>query len=190
MTNLTNNTASLEALLTKANALPDKSDGIDTSDATITPETVFLNETGYANGQKVTGTFTIEDEVTAQENLISQIASALEGKAAGGGSAEWVEYSGIEYTVEEIEPGLSENIVDISQINLSDKKMILFFNDYKHTTISIGMMRQSVEDDFVILNANRAASVSGWSITNSSFVFQGDSLTHGTNYTPLYAIVI
>ena len=85
MTNLTNNTASLEALLTKANALPDKSDGIDTSDATITPETVFLNETGYANGQKVTGTFTIEDEVTAQENLISQISAALEGKAAGGG---------------------------------------------------------------------------------------------------------
>lgn len=59
-------------------------DGIDTSDATITPDTVFLNETGYANGQKVTGTFTIEDEVSEQENLIAQIASALEGKATGG----------------------------------------------------------------------------------------------------------
>lgn len=100
MSNLTNNTASLEALLNKANALPDKSDGIDTSDATITPDTVFLNETGYANGQKVTGTFTIEDEVSEQENLIAQIASALEGKAAGGGSVENIEVVDVTIYVE------------------------------------------------------------------------------------------
>jgi hypothetical protein len=55
--------------------------GTDTSDATASADEIFLNETAYVNGEKVTGTFTIEDEVNSQTDLISQIASALEGKA-------------------------------------------------------------------------------------------------------------
>lgn len=83
-TDLQNNKITLQSILETVNALPSAGNDLDTSDATIIPETVFLNETGYANGQKVTGTFTIEDEVTAQENLIAQISAALEGKAGGG----------------------------------------------------------------------------------------------------------
>ena len=38
-----------------------------------------------ANGEKITGTFTIDTEMNTQTDLITQIATALEGKAAGGG---------------------------------------------------------------------------------------------------------
>ena len=58
--------------------------GLDTSDATAEANEIFYGETAYANGEKVTGTFTIDDEIGDQISLISQIQSALEGKAAGG----------------------------------------------------------------------------------------------------------
>lgn len=58
--------------------------GIDTSDATASADEIMSGETAYVNGQKVTGTFTIDSELTAQDDLITQIQSALEGKAAGG----------------------------------------------------------------------------------------------------------
>jgi hypothetical protein len=57
---------------------------ITTSDATAAADEIMSGETAYVNGSKVTGTFTIDNELTAQDNLISQIQSALEGKAAGG----------------------------------------------------------------------------------------------------------
>ena len=56
--------------------------GIDTSDATATAETIFKDETAYADGKKLTGTFTIDSELTTQDNLISQIQTALQGKAS------------------------------------------------------------------------------------------------------------
>lgn len=37
-----------------------------------------------SDGEVVTGTFTIDSELTTQDNLISQIQTALQGKAAGG----------------------------------------------------------------------------------------------------------
>ena len=69
------------------------STGVDTSDATATAEDILVGETAYVNGNKITGTFDIEEEITAQENiitsqdtLIASIVSALEGKAVGGSS--------------------------------------------------------------------------------------------------------
>lgn len=56
--------------------------GVDTNDATVTPEKMFLNETAYAKGQKVTGTFTIDNELNTQDGLISQIQTALQNKAS------------------------------------------------------------------------------------------------------------
>lgn len=61
--------------------------GTDTSDATATEDKVFLDETFYAGGQKKTGTFTIESEMSSQDGLISAIRTALQGKASGGGGA-------------------------------------------------------------------------------------------------------
>ena len=60
--------------------------GLDTSDATASADEIFQGETAYIDGEKVTGTFTIENELSTQDDLIAQIQSALEGKAAGGGN--------------------------------------------------------------------------------------------------------
>lgn len=58
---------------------------IITTDATATADKIFKDESAYVNGQKIFGSFTIDNEVNEQADLISQIQSALEGKAAGGG---------------------------------------------------------------------------------------------------------
>ena len=55
--------------------------GTDTSDTTATADEIFAGETAYTADGKVTGTFTIDNELSAQDNLISQIYTALEGKA-------------------------------------------------------------------------------------------------------------
>jgi hypothetical protein len=82
MSNLNNNTAQLEALLAKVNALPEAgSGGADTSDATATADEIFKDKTAYTADGKVTGTFTIEEELTEQNGLISQIATLVATKA-------------------------------------------------------------------------------------------------------------
>lgn len=57
--------------------------GVDTNDATASADEILQGETAYVAGGKVTGTFTIDNELTAQDNLITQIQSALQNKAAG-----------------------------------------------------------------------------------------------------------
>ena len=58
---------------------------ITTSDATAEAGEIMIGETAYVNGSKVTGTFTIDEELNTQDNLIAQITTALEGKVAGSG---------------------------------------------------------------------------------------------------------
>jgi hypothetical protein len=67
------------------------SGGIDTSDATATSNDILVGETAYVNGKKIEGTFSLDSEITtqdeklvAQNNLITSVMTALEGKAAGG----------------------------------------------------------------------------------------------------------
>lgn len=62
------------------------SGGTDTSDATASADEIFSGETAYVDGNKVTGTFTIENELDTQDDLISQTQTALQGKSAGGGT--------------------------------------------------------------------------------------------------------
>ena len=80
MSNLNNNTTQLELLLAKVNALPEAGGGTDTSDATATADEIFAGETAYTADGKVTGTFTIEEELTEQNDLISQIAALVQSK--------------------------------------------------------------------------------------------------------------
>ena len=65
-----------------ASLIPTVETGIDTSDATATADKIFKDETAYVNDEKVTGTFTIDSELTTQDDLISQITTALESKAS------------------------------------------------------------------------------------------------------------
>lgn len=89
MSNLNNNTTQLELLLAKVNALPEAgSGGTDTSDATATADKIFEGETAYGANGKVTGTFTIENELSAQEDLISQISTLVAQKASPSGGVE------------------------------------------------------------------------------------------------------
>lgn len=82
MSNLNNNTTQLELLLAKVNELPEAdSGGIDTSDATAAADEIFAGETAYTADGKVTGTFTIDDELTEQNDLISQISALVATKA-------------------------------------------------------------------------------------------------------------
>ena len=82
MSNLNNNTAQLEALLSKVNELPEAGSGrTDTSDATASAGEIFAGKTAYIADGKVTGTFTIEEELTEQNDLISQIATLVATKA-------------------------------------------------------------------------------------------------------------
>lgn len=87
MSNLNNNTTQLELLLQKVNDLPEAgSGGTDTSDATAVASEIFAGETAYTADGKVTGTFTIENELTTQNDLISQITTLVTTKAAPSGT--------------------------------------------------------------------------------------------------------
>lgn len=79
---------------TAIDAITTLSDG--TADATATAEKIFEGETAYVSGEKVTGSFSIDDELTTQDAKIAELQAALEGKAgvsggSGGASVETCE---------------------------------------------------------------------------------------------------
>lgn len=57
---------------------------ITTTDATAAASEIFKDKTAYVNGSKLTGTFTIDNELTTQDDLITQLEEVLATKAAGG----------------------------------------------------------------------------------------------------------
>lgn len=75
-------------ILEVAESLPEKESGggADTSDATAVAADIMAGETAYVASGKVTGTFTIDNEVNNQNALIANIKSALLNKASGGSS--------------------------------------------------------------------------------------------------------
>ena len=60
---------------------------ITTTDATASADKIMSGETAYVNGSKITGTFSIDSELTTQDDLIAQIQSAVDSLPEAGGSS-------------------------------------------------------------------------------------------------------
>lgn len=56
--------------------------GIKTDDATAVASDILSGKTAYINDSKVTGTFSLDTELNTQDDLISQIQTALQNKAS------------------------------------------------------------------------------------------------------------
>lgn len=91
-----------------ANLVRSISSGINTSDATAVAGDILSGKTAYAKGSKVTGTFSLDEEMTTQDGLLSSIRTALQGKASGGGASTPTQ----EKTVEITENGTVEIVPD------------------------------------------------------------------------------
>ena len=84
---LKQNTTTIQDLLNTINSLPEAG-GTDTSDATASANEILQGETAYVNGEKVTGTFSIDNELTTQDDLITQLQSVVDELPEAGGSGD------------------------------------------------------------------------------------------------------
>lgn len=123
--NLTNISTELESIYDTINALPDEgSGGVDTSDATAVASDIMEGQTAYVNGEKLIGTFTIDNEINSQNTLITNIKSVLEGKASATSSTLFGTYR-LKSFPKYDGSSLSNNIeIDVSQFDV-----YLFFYD-------------------------------------------------------------
>lgn len=83
------NTTSLQDLLEQVNALPDAG-GVDLPELTNEGTAADLlsgKELIDSEGNKVTGTFTLDSELTTQDDLIAQIQAAVDSLPEAGGSS-------------------------------------------------------------------------------------------------------
>ena len=81
--NLQSKNEKLRSILAKVNNLPENTGGVDTSDATATPDLVYQGETFYSLNGKETGTMSLDTEITTQNTLLTQIEETLSTKASG-----------------------------------------------------------------------------------------------------------
>lgn len=103
---------------------------IDTSEVTVTPDKMFKGETALgADGEMQTGTFTIAEELSEQDALLTELETVLAGKAAGGGSAPVLQEKTVDpssFSEQIVEPdegydGLSK--VAVKQIRLQEAEV-------------------------------------------------------------------
>lgn len=80
---LSSNNLDLQSLIDQANILPDVVTLPELTNEGVADDLASGKELIDADGNKVTGTFTIDSELSTQDNLISQIQTALQNKASG-----------------------------------------------------------------------------------------------------------
>jgi hypothetical protein len=88
---LQNKITRVGTLIEKVNNLPEYTEGVELpelSNPASTSEIFEGKEAIDSEGNKVTGTFTIDSELTSQNDLLAQLEAALENKAAGGGGGD------------------------------------------------------------------------------------------------------
>lgn len=66
---------------------------VDTSDATVSADEIMSGETAYAGGEKITGTFTLDNELTTQDDLIAQLKNTVDNLPNATGGVELPELS-------------------------------------------------------------------------------------------------
>ena len=84
---LTSNNLDLQSLIDQANALPDAG-GVELpglANEGVAADLLANKELIDSNGEVVTGTFTIDNELNAQDDLISQIQAAVDSLPEAGG---------------------------------------------------------------------------------------------------------
>lgn len=79
---LQNNITNLQNILEQVNALPEEVILPELTNPADAGDLMLNKELIDADGNKVTGTFTIDTELSAQDNLIAQIQTALQNKAS------------------------------------------------------------------------------------------------------------
>lgn len=116
--------------------------GIESGGVELAPLTTPASEAeifeGYEvygdDGVKKTGSFTLSEPLTEQDALIAQILTALEGKAAGGGSTEPDPselYQRVEYITSD---GTAYILTDFIADNTCGAEMVLSFPNYADHT--------------------------------------------------------
>ena len=98
---------------------------IDLTSDTAKEANVFKGQTFHtADGSKKTGTFSIDEELEEQENLILQIKQALEGKVGGGDTPGYQIYNNNNFGTIEL------NSSGLAYYSLDDGQTWIDFYDY------------------------------------------------------------
>lgn len=105
---------------------------IDLTKDSIKPSVLFDGETAHdASGNEITGTFSLDSEITQQDDLIYRIKTALQGKAAGGGGNTEPTYKDLYQRVEYITSAEEETypymITDVCATNTIGVEVIASF---------------------------------------------------------------
>lgn len=127
---------------------------IDLTSDTVAADKMMSGITAHNKaGNKITGTFTLDSEMSAQDTLIANIKTALEGKAAGGGSGGGEIVTGT-FTITNngmFEPGVNELMFSAPNLSISTRKLIIIICS---DTLFWGMYRNDISEDFTYMSGD------------------------------------
>lgn len=170
-----NNTTNLQSLLEQVNNLPNAgSSGIELPELTNEGTSADLmsgKQLINDEGSVVTGTFTIDSEISAQDTLIANIKTALQGKAAGKGVAQYAE------GLFDISDGLKPNGTVIARIEgMPFKPSLVFIHTYDLAflpddggKILVSIIKGPIMNGVSILTASKEDDMTPYDYVNHTF---------------------